>query len=452
MHVSTSNLRKKLTFIPFVMTNGMNLFPIFILSQLFIQDKRVAPFILPLVLFYCFKTTILFIVRIRKINSYQILLFSIWVGIAGSMTGFLSENNFILQLMTGILLGISSGLMTPAFTTVSLHQKFQTDHPVPSPNMIITIIYASVLLYTFFKIASFSLTGTFVLLGINLALLYFVIQIYDTYVLQDETPYPSYSVYESILLFSLGFFTIFIIKSAKKLGFGEFLLPMLLLFSIISFFYLLYLARVKPDRKFDRCSTILIIYKGMLTNFIFVFCTFFMLLYKGKNAFYLVYIIYLIAVLIGPMLIKILKQKIPLENDGLLLIGLSVGYVCLVFDLTFYLGVFITSLFAIFMNQDLTKFAYQLKGLPVDSRIMAKFRLNNIGSIIHQVLMVAVLFLVTYLSKTVTVSQIFTDYSMQRIDLNTILPFKITKCLMLLFFIGFFPVIKHFYTKQKNKF
>lgn len=116
-------LGKKLTFIPFVMINGMNFFPIFILSQLFINHEKINRFILPLVMFYCFKTTILFIFRIKEIDSFKLLKFSILVGIIGSFIGFLSHRHFYLQIFSGIFLGISSGLLTPAHLTVKLHEK-----------------------------------------------------------------------------------------------------------------------------------------------------------------------------------------------------------------------------------------------------------------------------------------------------------------------------------------
>lgn len=442
---TVQKLGEKLTFIPFVMINGMNFFPIFILSQLFINHEKINRFILPLVMFYCFKTTILFIFRIKEIDSFKLLKFSILVGIIGSFIGFLSHRHFYLQIFSGIFLGISSGLLTPAHLTVKLHEKKYNHLKTAPKDLAYSLLFAVVLIFGLFKASNHSLMSTFLFLMFNLILLYIIISAYPTYQIMDNTPYPNYSISESLLLFSLGFFTIFILKSSKKIGFTSFLLPMILLFISVSLIYIFYLKKVKPKRKFNKLATTIIIYKGMLTNFIFVFCTFFMLISRGKRAFYIVYLLYLIATIIGPTLNVLLKKKTRFSQGNTLIIGLSLSFFLILFDWTFYTGVFLLSLFAQYLNQDLTQFAYKQNGIPQDNRIMAKFRLNNIGSIIHQVMMVAILFLVTKLAGVSNLAEIYLDYSTQTIDLNTLLPLQLTKIFILIIFILFFHNLNVFY-------
>ncbi|MEG0254916.1 MAG: hypothetical protein RR669_04990, partial [Vagococcus sp.] len=111
-----------LRFIPFVLSNGMNLFPILIFTQLFLSNRKVTHFVLPLILYYSFKTTILFLIKIKPIKSQQLLKIAIVIGVVGSILGAFYSVSFYFVLLSGSFLGICSGLLYPSFLTVQFHE------------------------------------------------------------------------------------------------------------------------------------------------------------------------------------------------------------------------------------------------------------------------------------------------------------------------------------------
>lgn len=444
MNQKQKKLLLTLRFIPFILTNGMNLFPILIFTQLFLKNKDVTHFVLPLILYYSFKTTVLFLIKIKPIKTSRLLKISILIGVVGSVLGAFYSLSFFFILLSGALLGICSGLLYPSFLTVQFHEKTLNNFVISKRDQLYSFGFALVYLYFLFYLIKFSIVSTFIFLAISLLLLLIILSVYPAYDIKETQEYPNYPKVESLFLFSIGFFSIFIIKVDKRLGVAN-SLPMFFLFLIIVVgIYLFLLYKIKPERRYSKLLTQLIVLKGMLTNFILVFCPFYQLIENGGNAVYHIYGIYLVGIVFSPMFFNFIGRKV--KEETLIIFGILIGLFLLSFGVTFYLGVFIITLFSTRFNQLLNQWVYNAADLPRDYRLLAKYRLNNLGSIIHQIMMMFIIYVVTLLTKSATISEIFTSYSNKKVDKTAFLTLDVTKYILITFF-----VISLFFLNNKLK-
>lgn len=438
-----------LRFVPFVLTNGMNLFPIFILAHLFLQHNRAKDYVLPLILYYCFKSTILFLIRLVPIRMNRLLLLSIITGVIGCLLGSLVNVHLIYGIMAGALLGICSGTLFPSYMTVQFHQKQLNDFGTTTKDQLYSLVFAVFFSVILFRLIAYSVPFTFLYLGINLSLLFFIVSSYPDYELEDNTAYPEYSVLETLFLFIVGFFSIFVLKGDKKLG-NAHSLPLFFAFLCgLLVLYFFYLRKVNLERQFRPLATVMMIFKGMITNFVFVFCTMYQLMRHGKTAIHMVYSFYLLAIIIAPICLTIIKKKIKEENIyAFIFSGMLVSFVLLLIDPLFYVGVFMLSLFNAMYNQILNQKVYHKAGLPQDFRLVAKYRLGNIGSITHQLIMMSSLFLLTVTLHTASMTEIFKAYSFKHEDASVHPIFLIAKIILLVLFTVIIAII---YVKNKKE-
>ncbi|MHC5269303.1 hypothetical protein ACYSNO_09000 [Enterococcus sp. LJL98] len=98
-----------LNFTPFVLVNGMNLFPMFIFSQLFLSHSRNVRYLMPLILYYCFKTNSLFLTRLKPVQMNRLLTLSIRLGVIGCFLGMLTSYHLLFGWLAGAFLGGCSG-------------------------------------------------------------------------------------------------------------------------------------------------------------------------------------------------------------------------------------------------------------------------------------------------------------------------------------------------------
>lgn len=450
MNPKNKKLLLSLQFIPFVLTNGMNLFPIFIFANLFLKYRDITQYVLPLILYYSFKTTILFLLRLKPFKINHLLQLSIIIGILGSILGSMYEWNFYFGLLSGALLGICSGLLYPSFLTVQFHEKNMNDFGITPKDQIYSLGFATIFTLILFTLVKWSIPTTFIFLGINLVLLFIIISVYPHYQIEEMISYPDYPVFETVFLFLTGFFTIFIIKIDKKLGVSGSLSIFFISLAILIGIYIVYLLKRKPIRRVSPLLTGIIIFKGMVTNFILVFCTFDQLIREGNAALYKIYTLYLLGIIISPIVYSTLTKKVSkLKMPYLIMSGLLCGFILILLPSVFYLGIFMISLFISQINQRLNQFVYFHSELPQDHRLVSKYRLNNVGSILHQIIMTLVMYVTTLLFKTVSLDEILKSYSYKIVDPSAFYTLEVTKHILVLFFIIYLSVITKLYKNSK---
>ncbi|MEG0284746.1 MAG: hypothetical protein RR494_01715 [Vagococcus sp.] len=451
MENKNQQLLLSLRFIPFVLTNGMNLFPVLILAQLFLKHRDIDKYVLPLILYFSFKTTVLFLVRLKPVTVNHLLQFAIIIGIIGSFLGSLYELNLYFGLIAGSLIGICSGLLYPSFLTVQFHEKTYNNFSTGKKDQLYSIGFAFVYSLVLFLLLKNSLPLTFFFLGCSLILLLFILRAYPAYEIEEEMEEPSYPVFETLFFFITGFFVIFIIKADKKLGIAESLPIFFVFLGTLLILYLFFVKRTKPERRLTSLQTRMIIYKGMLTNYILVFCTFYQLIKEGGMAINKIYIIYLIAITLAPMIYACLLKKF-LENKvtDVIAIGIALGFILMLWSYTFYFGVLVLTIFTSQLNLRLNQLVYTEANLPKDYRLLAKYRLTNVGSILHQLIMMFVMYVGTLLFKNVTIDEILQSYTYKNVDESTFQTMDMTKFVLIAGFLIALFILQKAYNKEKT--
>ena len=432
-----------LQFIPFILVNGMNLFPIFILVHVFLQHNRAFSYLLPLLFFYCFKTTILFLIRLKTLPMQRLLFYSLCIGLLGCAFGVFIDLNIVFGWFAGALLGMASGLMFPSYMTVTFHERTLNDFNNKGKGQIYSLGYALVFSLILFKLINVSMTGTFLFLGLNLLLLLGVFSTYPKYTIDETVPYPNYSTIETLTLFFVGFFSVFVIKGDKKLGTTNFLVTLLVILAVLLIIYVVYYRKITRQRQFKPLESGMMIYKGMLTNFILVFCTLYQMINHGKSSLTIVYSLYLTAIIIAPMIGK----KLPNKENGVI-IGLCLSFLLLLTHQLFYVGVFTLSIVTSIYNQQLNQAVYNHSVLPRDYRLIAKYRLGNMGSILHQVIMMTLLLTITKLTHNVSLDNILHSYTFKEINTSAVSVLDIAKFSLLSLYVIILVVLR---LKQKKE-
>ena len=224
----------------------------------------------------------------------------------------------------------------------------------------------------------------------------------------------------------------FIIKGDKKLGVSHFLLTLMIIMAILLVIYLIYYKKITRQRQFRPLESAMMLYKGMLTNFILVFCTLYQMINHGKSSLMIIYSLYLTSIIISPMMAKKIQNK-----EKIIFYGLMFSFLLLITHELFYVGVFTLSVITSIYNQQLNQAVYHYPVLPRDFRLIAKYRLGNIGSILHQLLMMATLFIVTKYAHNVSLDNILQSYTFKQIDTNAISVLDMSKYALL----GWFAII-----------
>ncbi|MEG0256055.1 MAG: hypothetical protein RR554_09275, partial [Vagococcus sp.] len=310
--------------------------------------------------------------------------------------------------------------------------------------------FALVFSYLLFRMIKVSITFTFLFLAISLLFLFVILTVYPEYEIVDEADYPEASIVESLFLFIIGFFSIFIIKADKRLGTAHSLPFFFLFLLIVVIIYLVLLYKTKPERRYSKSLTQKVIFKGMLTNFILVFCPFYQLIEHGGQAIYQVYGVYLAGIIVSPTIFSLLGKQV--KRTQLVFWGILLGLVLLLFNSTFFIGIFVVTLFNSHLNQLLNQWVYKNGDLPQDYRLYAKYRLNNLGSIIHQIVMMLLIYLITLITRSASIGEIFMSYSNKVVDESAFFTLDITKYfLILVFTIYLFVLRKNSHNKKASK-
>ena len=354
--------------------------------MIFIQIANQHTFIsvLPFVLFYTFRMTGIFLIRGIKtsFNSYTLLHFSLYCGSLGCLLGVLGTLYFPLYIISGILLGLSAAWLPMSNTSVTYFLK---------KNNRLTKTHLPLLLGMFLLIGcSLFFPAPFKYLGFFL--LYGILYLFSFRNLSQLTDYEvdihdlEGISYKYLVLFFSFFSLIFFLRASR------------LLFNHVEFDYFIYgffflnilytiatsIFKDKIHRKISADLTYLTYINGAVGNYLFLFCSLYAAGYYGHKQlflqFYLPYVFGIIlAAKIRPLLGHYVKQYA--------LLGILFGLITIVFTPFFPIGVLLTSTFKGALNAWITAQYEEIETVSEDKRIWVKYSLQNIGSILHQFLL-----------------------------------------------------------------
>ena len=356
--------------------------PFMIFIQIASKGSLLA--VLPFVLFYTFRMTGIFLIRGIKtsFNSYTLLKFSLCCGALGCLLGALGSLYFPLYIISGFLLGLSGAWLPMSNTSITYflkknHRLTQTHLPLL---LGMFLLNGCVLFFP----APFKYLGFFLLYGI-LYLFSFrnMDQLTDYQVETDDLEGVSYKY---LVLFAIFSCLIFFLRASRLLFnnvefdyfiYGFFFL--IILYMIVSSIF-----KDKIHRKIAPKLTYLTYLNGAVGNYLFLFCSLYAAGYYGhKQLFLQFYLPYILGIILAARVRTLLGRNVMQYA----LLGVVLGLGVIAFTPLFPVGVLLTSTFKGALNAWTTAQYEGIATISEDKRIWVKYSLQNIGSILHQFLL-----------------------------------------------------------------
>lgn len=426
---------QKLQAIPFVFTNELSLFPAFLFAQISVHYPNKVQFILPFILFYSFKTTILFLFRKKPMNCQKLLMISMYLGVFGCIIGAFFTNSAIGLAISSMFLGATSGTAFPSFRTLFFHWQEQKGLKRTKKDSYIEMIFSAIFFFTLFTLLQKNLSVAFIWTGLAFLLTLSILPTYPPYTPDNHVPVPDYTHKESIFLFLTVFFSMFLIKQSTTLGYTDYLYLFFIFLTTILVVYGVLTWQHKLTQPFPPHFLILCIYKGLLLNFLFIFCSAYLVFLNSPKALYTVYTIYLIGLLSGPIVRKQIQKLLPnTPIFHLFFTGIMLSLALLTNKWTFLVGIYFLSVFITQLNRQLNTESYHDIYLPEDIRLVSKYRLTNLGSVLNQALILAIFAIFTKKNQHISIQSLY-DHTAPLMHSRQI--FIKTKFILLIFFAVF---------------
>ncbi|WP_195575196.1 hypothetical protein [Paenibacillus sp. 1001270B_150601_E10] len=349
---------------------------------------------LPLLLFYTFKYTGTYLLNTFRLQlqSRNLLLQLLIVSIIGCLCGLLTPLASSWLDGSAVLLGISSGLLLPLYTTIQYHQRYLHHQRMSGKQYLWAFI--SMLLLLFIMLVVLRSPYPYVVFIIYGSIfLYSYIELRKLPEFEVESKggfrFNRYSLFAflslSILLFaSKG------IRQTLDTTFAE-LLMVGLIISLLLLFMLL--RKHKVMFKLSAGIRYFAFVHGMTMNFYVLHSTIWTIS-KDDNSFliYGVYLPYFIgniaSLLLGG---KLLRSVDRLYVMPILAAGSILGLIMTLFTTTLSIGGFVIGLCTSMLGVLLNRKAYDTCSEDRDSSILARSRWSMLGSTVNQIAMMTLL-------------------------------------------------------------
>ncbi len=378
---------------PFILSNTIILIPY--LLFLGITDSHNWLTILPFTLFYAFRMTGLFLVNSLRfgLDSYTLLMIALLMGGTGSLLGILGVFYFPLFYFSSVLLGLSAAWLVPANITVNFHEKTQGFINMDGKKYLFAAIWLFILYQAIGLPAPTQIAASFTIYTLFYVMAYHTVSHYPRYELDFKDIKRNLVATRELVLFLVFFGLLFLLRNARLL-FDERLFDLAVYgFLVLFIVFVFVLGHQKKEWKLPSWLNLFTFLNGMLGNFLFLFCSFYVgILYGLEKLPFYMYFPYaaglIAAKIVGPLILKRLSWS-PLATQ---LLGLSSSLLVLLIPNGFAIGVFLLSFWHVVTGSWLNKEYYQTDvAIPMDRRIIAKYTTQNKGSVIHQFLLMTLL-------------------------------------------------------------
>lgn len=385
---------------PFVLSNTVILVPYILF--LGISDGANWLRIIPFILFYAFRMTGLFLIKGLKpgLDSFTLLVMSLLSGGLGSVLALFGIGYFPLYLLAAILLGASAAWLTPANQAVN-YQLRKNGGPT---NRLAVMAFSLPLFAVLLWGIALPMPQRFIMVFAFYTFLY--ILAYQTVI-----AYPGFEINfqrikehviakRELLLFAVFFGLLLLLRLGRSLFDLKVMDLAVIVFTVGFLLVIVFRRRLLRKPQLPVWLTAFNLFNGMLGNFLFLFGSLYIGAMHGweqvARLLFLPYLLGLIlALLVGQRLLGLLS-KVP--EIVVLLAGISFGLLLLLFPTMATFSFFLLSFARSMANSWLTKQYFSEPALPEDQRVVAKFLVQNKGSIIHQFLLMALMLTVAELT------------------------------------------------------
>ncbi len=427
--------------IPFSIANTMSFIPFFIYSAVIKIDVNNLSIIFPIVLYYAFyKTSVLITKGIGNVNNAaKLSRISLAIGMIGCLIGMFGSVNTLFWDISGILVGICSSIILPTYQTVNYHERKYNDSNLDIVDYLICVIFIVIM------IASIELTLSNFILYTFLILF---ICIFLAYITMDKLPHFPPKSNKSI--FKMGTFSkqdlevsiilliiVFSFRLAKQIGYAD-----ILIIAAISFTALMLLIiwwKSKNSIQIDLPSWFITmsIFNGMCSAFIFIYSIFYVIVMKNDNTLNSIYIAFAIGLVLAQFvrksIYKVFNFLSPLSID---IVGMCLGTALLLSNSTFDIGIGILSFFVSANSILLNHTIYNFEGILQDERLITKYRITTIGSIIQHGILILSILIIPFLNQ-LEFDQILLDYRFKAKDFYMVNSLFFTRVVCIIIILAF---------------
>lgn len=352
--------------------------------------------VLPFALYYTCRILGVFLIRAIKntISSLELLILSLYTGLAGSVLAFIGPLNSWLYLPAGILIGLSASWLPTATVTLN-HFQPNTEKKTSYPLLLLALIAL---------FAGLTLSGTLGLsLSFGLYILFYAIALGYAYeaaskqVLTNKMK-PETALYLSkkdLFIFT-GLCLLLILLRAGRLLSSALAIGVSLLGFSFFFVFLIYKTR-KEYRNYQipLSLNVLTFLNGAVGNFLFLFGSLYVINIFGKGSEnLLLYLPYALGMVFALATYKEITHLVP-YMDNFILLGLGLGLLMMLVPSALSFSFFLLSYGHFLLNKWLNNQYFMALHIPEDHRILLKNTTQKKGSLIHQFFLIIFLLLLT---------------------------------------------------------
>ncbi|WP_265459056.1 hypothetical protein [Enterococcus sp. HY326] len=401
MLTSIKNFLKNFTTTtPFILSNTLIIVPYLLFLQL--SDGTTWQSVLPFVLFYTFRFTGLFLIRglSTQLESFTLLMAAFLLGGLGSVSGFLGMLFPGAYPLAAILLGLSASWLTPANITVNYQEAQQGFHNMTAkkyPFALLGLLGLFWLINQDFP-ASVTVSLVLALYGLFFVAAYHTLRHYPHFEINFASTSKNFIAYRELVMFAIFFLLLLLLRSGRLLfDSGEIdiaLIGFILVFTIAIWL----LSRKKASLQLPFWLNWLNFVNGMIGNFLFLFISLYVSGTKGIEAVasqvYLPYVLGMVAAMVlGPLYLQHLTKVAPVSK---LVFGLCLSLLLIIWPATFLLGFALLCFFKSTTSSWLNQQYYQKISFPAGSGVLAKFSLQNKGSLTAQFFIMGLLAILVF--------------------------------------------------------
>lgn len=367
--------------------------PYFFCLTLYNQNKNVFTYALPFLMLYTFRALGMLLTTFITLPASTMLSMSSLFGVIGSLC-ILGAANPAMGVIGGILLGLASSWIWPYYLTVRSRGKLDKEFKFNKMHLL-SVVLTLIILVIVQLIATKTkfLNLSFVLL----AVLFFAAMFGGLQVTHRLTFYqgmekkPRFkinSLFSLIVLASL-VMLIFIIRYTRLKAVSNSFDLIISLVSIILFIFLAYY-QIDIHKKIFPLSLVAV-NRGVIMNYVMLYAIFDSTIRFGFNSLMLIYTIYLVGFQLGPLINKKYKSlRYPL---------LLLGLVLALFNYTYFIGLFLCSLFVGADNRILNDNLYNSSNIDSERAFLIKYQLSSVGNVSQQLVYMTTIYFISYFMK-----------------------------------------------------
>jgi len=342
---------------------------------------------------YTFRALGMLMTTFITLPASTMLAMSSLFGVIGSLC-ILGSANPVMGIIGGILLGLASSWIWPYYLTV--RSRGQMDKEFKFNRMhLLSVVLTLVVLLAVQLIATKTrfLSLSFILL----AVLFFAAMVGGMQITHRLTFYqglekkPKFhvnSLFSLIVLASL-VMLVFIIRYTRLEAVSSSVDLAISIAAIVLFLFLAYY-QIDIHKKLFPLS-MAAVNRGVVMNYVMLYAVFDSTIRFGFNSLMLIYAIYLIGFQVGPLL----NKRHRAVRYPILLLGLILA----LFNPTYFVGLFLCSVFVGSDNRILNDSLYTNTNIDAERAFLIKYQLSSVGNVSQQLIYMTTIYFISNIAK-----------------------------------------------------